>query len=225
MATDNSERIDRFLREQMSTEENEAFLHDLEADRALREDAQLTALMIQELAARQKAKDAEIISEVIAAKKSAQRAKVVRLVKWVGSVAAMLVLVFGVYAYLSEKPEQADYIALADHYYQETPAPTFRSGDTDADKELSDFFSQVGKSDDISDVITRLQFIYDHLDSEYAYRANGNDIRITWYLALAYLKDNHPDKATKLLQTIVQDDKGTDLGDIAKNLLNDIGAR
>ena len=42
---DNNERIERFLREQMSLEENEAFLNDLRIDKDLREEALMMALM------------------------------------------------------------------------------------------------------------------------------------------------------------------------------------
>ena len=223
--TDNSERIDRFLREQMSPEENDAFLRDLDSNEALREEAQLTALMIQELHDRQKKQDAEIIAEVLAAKaakKAASKAKIIRLVKWVGSVAAMLILVFGVYLYQKNLSDEVNYVALADKYYKETPITTYRSNLTDADKELADLFHQVGTADDIVPVVNRLQVIYDNVDAEYAYRANGNDIRIAWHLALAYLKNDQPDKASKLLRTIIQDDKGTDLREKAKDLLIEI---
>ena len=222
MATENSERIDKFLREQMTPEENEDFLHDMETDEALRKEVQLTALMIQELHERQTREDADIIAEVVAARRSDRKARIIRMVKWVGSVAAMLLLVFGIYLYQSGSSNEIDYIALADKYFTETPIPTFRVGQTDADEELSDLFAQVGRDADIAPVVSRLQVIYDHLDSEYAYRANGNDIRIAWYLALAYLKDSQPDKATPLLQAIVADDKDTDLGLKAQALLNDM---
>lgn len=222
MATENSERIDKFLREQMTSEENEAFLHDMETDEALRKEVQLTALMIRELHERQTREDADIIAEVVTGRRSDRKAQIVRMAKWVGSVAAMLLLVFGIYLYQSGSSNEIDYIALADKYFTETPASTFRGGQTDADEELSDLFAQVGSRADIAPVVSRLQVIYDHLDSEYAYRANGNDIRIAWHLALAYLKDRQPDKATPLLQTIVADDKHTDLGLKAQALLNDL---
>ena len=44
---DNSERIERFLKEQMSPEENDASLNDLKSDKDLREEAQMMALMIK----------------------------------------------------------------------------------------------------------------------------------------------------------------------------------
>ena len=46
---DNSERIDKFLKKQMTPEENKKFLEDLKLDKVLRKEAQMTVLMIQEL--------------------------------------------------------------------------------------------------------------------------------------------------------------------------------
>ena len=46
---DNSERIERYLREQMTPEENEVFLNELRNDKELREEAQMMALLIKEM--------------------------------------------------------------------------------------------------------------------------------------------------------------------------------
>ncbi len=222
METDFNERIDRFLLEQMSPEENETFLRDLETDDALRKEAQLRALMIQELHDRQARQDADIIAEVVADKKATRKTRVIRMLKWVGSAAAVLLLVFGAYTFLFDTETRTDYIALADKYYNETPAPTSRGNLTDADKEIADLFCQVGKSKDMTKVITRLQAIYDLRDTEYAYQVGGNDVRIAWYLALACLKDNQTERATALLRVIIRDDKGTGFTGMAQELLNTI---
>lgn len=226
MATDNSERIDKFLREQMTQEENEAFLRDLETDEDLRKKAQLTAMMIQELHERQSKQDREVIDEVVAAKRE-KRAKTFRLLKWVGAGAAVLILIFGVYLYQAfhydeGKMSHTELIALADKYYGETSTPSFRGDLSIEESELANLFDEVGKTDDIPTVVLRLQSIYDKVDAEYAYRVNGNDVRIAWYLALAYLKNNQQDKALPLLRTIVLDDKGTDLGEKASMLLDEL---
>ena len=95
---DNSERIDKFLRNQMTSEESEAFWEDFKNDEDFRKEAQLTALMIKELQERQAKEDAEIIEEVLACKakeKAAKKAKIARMVRWVGSIAAMFILFFG----------------------------------------------------------------------------------------------------------------------------------
>lgn len=221
MEKGHSERIERFLRNQMTPEENEAFMKDMEQDETLRKEAQLTALMIQDLQERQEKRDAEIIEQVVAAK---NKASLVRMVKWVASVAALFLIVFGVYWYQSKSAHDdgSGYIALSEQYYDQTPKAVFRGGDLDLEQELDSLFVQVRTSKDMTATIKRLQTIYENVDAEYAYHVNGNDVRIKWFLALAYLKDNQKDKAVELLRMIVKDDKGTDLKQPAERLLKDI---
>lgn len=226
MATDNSERINKFLREQMTPEENDAFLRDLENDKALREEAQLTAIMIQELHERQAKQDREVIDEVVAAKRE-KRAKTIRLLKWVGAVAAIFIFILGMYLYqghLFDKGtlSHTELIALADKYYEKTTTPLFRSDFSNEEKEMIDLFDMVGKNDDMPTVVKRLQSIHDRVDAEYVFRVNGNDVRIAWYLALAYLKNNQRDMALPLLRAIVLDDKGTLLGGNANMLIEEL---
>lgn len=221
MATDNTERIDKFLRDQMTPEETDAFLRDMELDEELRKEAQLTALMIQDLQERQAKRDSEIIEEVVASKK---KAKIVRMVRWTVSIAAIFLLLFGVYTYQSifTKEDGTTYIALADKYYNQTPKALFRSGANDLEHELDSLFAKVGTSEEMTSTINRLQEIHESIDSVYVYSVNGNDIRIKWFLALAFLKDGQKGKATELLSTIVKDDKGTYLKEEAEQLLKDI---
>ena len=215
MATDNTERIDKFLRDQMTPEEIDAFLRDMELDEELRKEAQLTALMIQDLQERQAERDSEIIEEVVTSKK---KAKIVRMVRWTVSIAAIFLLLFGVYTYQSNftKEDGTTYIA------HQTPKALFRSGANDLEHELDSLFAKVGTSEEMTSTINRLQEIHESIDSVYVYSVNGNDIRIKWFLALAFLKDGQKGKATELLSTIVKDDKGTYLKEEAEQLLKDI---
>ena len=221
MATDNSERIEKFLRDQMTSEENESFLRDLEQDEELRKEAQLTALMIQDLQERQEKRDSEIINEVIASKK---KAKIVQMVRWTASIAAIFLIIFGVYTYHSSfiSEDTSTYIALADNYYNQTPKSLFRSGNNELEQELDSLFVEVGTSKEMTPIIDRLQTIHNNIDSEYVYKVSGNDTRIKWFLALAYLKDNQTGKTIELLKSIIKDDKGTYLKENAEQLLRDL---
>lgn len=197
--TDHSERIDKFLKNQMSPEENEAFLHDLNSDGELREQAQITALMIQELQERQAKEDAEIIEEVLASKK---KAKIISMVKWVGSIAAMFILLFGVTQLWNKQP---DTNALFTEYYTPYNPSSVRGEDNEAvKKELAELYNKVETEKDITPIIARLQIIYDGVLSnnddfaDYSYYEND----IAWYLALAYIKDYKLDKAKELLKPL-----------------------
>ena len=198
MAKDNSERIDKFLRGLMTPEENNAFMSDFNNDRVLREETQITALMIKELEESQAQKDAEIIEEVLAVK----RAIIITIARRTLSIAAMIILIFGVTTLWNR---QSDTDALFEQYYVSPEASSPRGGDEDTVKqELTNLFIQVGTEKVITPVINRLQTIHDNIVAdnedydEYKYSQNTID----WYLALAYLKDHNLDKAKELLKPL-----------------------
>ena len=197
---DNSERIERYLREQMSPEESQAFLNDLRNDKELREEAQMMALLIKEIKEEQDRQDEAVRQKIAAAKR---RAKTVRLVRWIVSAAAIFAIIFGANLwYSSYKMDK-----VFDAYYKPYDATKARGGDDKAIKlELAELYNKVGTESDVAPVITRLQTIYDGIQAksgEYAdYRYDENDI--AWYLALAYIKDHQKDKAKELLKRLAE---------------------
>ena len=211
---DNTERIDKFLHEQMTPEESEAFLNNLRTDKELRDDAQAMALLIKEMREEQAKQDAEIIEEVLAQKK---RARIIRFTKWVGSIAAMFVLVLGG-TLLLNSPSGTD--KLFQEYYTSYTIPPSKGGDDEAIKEeLATLYNKVGTEKDVTPTIARLQTIYDNIQSnneaylDYGYYEND----IAWYLALAYIKDHNLDKAKELLKPLSDDGNAE-----AEELLNAI---
>lgn len=213
MAKDNSERIDKFLRGLMTPEENDAFMSDFNSDKVLREETQITALMIKELEESQAQKDAEIIEEVLASKK--KKAKIITIVRRTLSIAAMIILIFGVTTLWNR---QSDTDALFKQYYVSPEVSSPRGGDEGAVKqELTNLFIQVGTEKDITPVINRLQTIHDSIVAdneeydEYKYSQNTID----WYLALAYIKVENLEKAKELLKPLA-DDGNKDATEIIK---------
>lgn len=201
MAKDNSERIDKFLRGLMTPEENDAFMSDFNSDKVLREETQITALMIKELEESQAQKDAEIIEEVLASKK--KKAKIITIVRRTLSIAAMIILIFGVTTLWNR---QSDTDALFEQYYVSPEVSSPRSADGDAVKqELNNLFIRMGTEKDITPIINRLQTIHDNIVAdneeydEYKYSQNTID----WYLALAYIKVENLEKAKELLKPLV----------------------
>lgn len=203
---DNSERIERFLREQMSPEENEAFLNDLKNDKDLREEAQMMALMIKEMKEEQ-IKQSEKLTENILKDVRPAAAKIISIVRWSLSIAAILLLVFGTVTLWNKKSNTDALYAQIDNIFEQHYSPYIlqgdsrsRGGESDVEKELSALFNQVGTEKDISPVIEKLQKIHDSIDSEYEYSLYAD--AITRYLALAYLKDHNLDKAKELLKPL-----------------------
>ena len=202
---DNSERIERFLREQMTPDENELFLKDLKCDKELREEAQMMALLIKEMKEEQAQRDAEIIEEVLASKK---KDKIIRTVRYTLSLAAMFVLIFGAITLWNR---QSDTDALFAQYYTTYDSTLARGGDDEAiKKELAELYNKIGAEKDLTPIIIRLQTIYDGIQAnndeydDYSYYEND----IAWYLALAYIKDHNVEKAKEILKPLA--DNGND---------------
>ena len=211
---DNSERIERYIREQMTPEENEAFLNDLRSDKELREEAQMMALLIKEMKEEQARQDEAMTQAVLSAKKKAQTVKMVR---WTLSIAAMFILIFGAATLWNR---QSDTDALFNQYYSVYEVSPSRGGDDEAiEKELAELYNKVGTEKDVTPVIARLQTIYENIQSnnddyaDYGYYESD----IAWYLALAYIKDNNLDKAKELLKPLAENGN-----EEAKNLMESI---
>ena len=218
---DNSERIEKFLREQMSPEENDAFLNDLKNDKDLREEAQMMALMIKEMKDEQVRRDTDVTERVLAEEEQNRKHKIISIVRWSSlSIAAMFILIFGAVALWDKQSDTDVLYAQADQIFEQHYSPytlqgDSRGGDSDTEKELSVLFNQIGTEKDVTPIIEKLQKIYDSIDSEYEYSLYADDI--TRYLALAYLKDHNLDKAKELLKPLA--DNGNDK---AKLLLKDM---
>lgn len=200
---DNSERIERFIREQMTPEEERAFLDDLRRDQKLREEAQMMAFLIKEMKLDQSKQDAELVAAVRAAAESPTPRKV-PLLRWVVSIAAIFLLLFGA-TRLWNRPSGDD--LLFDSYYTSYEVSSQRSGDDGAlIAELAALYDKVGTEKDLAPVIDRLQTIYDNIvanNEAYAdYTYYENDV--AWYLALAYVKDHQHDKAKQLLKPLAE---------------------
>lgn len=115
---DNSERIERFLRDQMSEEENEAFVSDLQSDPALREQAQIMALLIKGMKEERKEQERVVVDSTLpAAAKPVPAAAnnnkgiFTKLLFWACAMAAMFVLVFQLvkpsYSYMDSQVSEA----------------------------------------------------------------------------------------------------------------------
>jgi len=204
---DNSERIERYLREQMSPEENDAFLDDLRNDKDLREEAQMMALMIKEMKEEQ-ARQSEKLTENVLKDVRPVAAKTISIVRWSLSIAAMFLLIFGAVTLWNKQSDTDLLYAQADIIFEQYYSPytmqgDLRGGDSDVEKQLSVLFNQVGTEKDVSPIIEKLQKIHDSIDSEYEYSLYADDI--TRYLALAYLKAHNINKAKELLKPLADD--------------------
>lgn len=193
------ERIEAFLRGEMTTEEEMAFKQEIRQNPELRSRAMAMTSLIKGLHDQNSAKEAAIIKE------NTVKSKVRPLLYWACSVAAVFVIVFGIYK--DHRYRILD--ATVSPYYTEYSMSDVSRGDLDSVtiSHLYDLFIQIQVNRSVSNIIKELEPIYNSLDENFTYNAYANDI--AWNLALAYVKDDQIDKAITILQKLKTDNPDT----------------
>lgn len=203
------ERIEAFLRGEMTAEEETAFKQEIRQNPELRSRAMAMTSLIKGLHDQNSAREATIIKEYTA------KSRVQPILWWACSVAAVLVIAFGIYK--DHRYRMLD--ATVSPYYTEYDMSDVSRGDLDSVtiSHLYDLFIQIQVNRSVSDIIKELEPIYNSLDENFTYNAYANDI--AWNLALAYVKDDQIDKAITILQKIKADNPDTPIYNKADELI------
>lgn len=208
------ERIESFLRGEMTAEEEMAFKQEIRQNPELRRRAMAITSLIKGLHVQNSAKEATIIKENTA------KSRIRPLLYWVCSVAAVFAIVFGVYK--DHRYRMLD--ATVSPYYTEYGMSDVSRGDIDSATvaHLYDLFIKIQENRSVSDIIKELEPIYNSLDADFTYNAFANDI--AWNLALAYVKDDQIDKAVSILQKLKADNPDTPIYNKADDLIKKLQA-
>lgn len=206
------ERIEAFLRGEMTAEEEAAFKQEIRQNPELRSRVMAMTSLIRGMQEQNSAREAVIIKE------NTVKSKVRPLLYWACSVAAVLVIAFGIYK--DHRYRMLD--ATISPYYTEYDMSDVSRGDLDAVtiSHLYDLFIQIQENRSVSDIIKELEPIYNSLNENFIYNAYANDI--AWNLALAYVKDDQIDKAITILQKIKADNPDTPISQKAQELLKKV---
>lgn len=206
---DMDERIEAFLRGEMTTEEEAAFKQEIRQNPELRNRAMAMTSLIKGLQAQNSSKEANIIKE------STTKSKVRPLLWWACSVAAVFAIFFGIYK--DQRYRMLD--ATVSPYYTEYDMSDISRGDVDSATValLYGLFTQIQENRSVSDIIKELEPIYKSLDDNFTYNAYANDI--AWNLALAYVKDDQIGKAITILQKLKVDNPDTPICNKADELI------
>ena len=203
------ERIEAFLRGEMSAEEEATFKQEIRQNPELRNRAMAMTSLVKGLHDQNSFKEANVIKENTA------KSKVRPLLLWACSIAAVFAIFFGIYK--DHRYRMLD--ATVSPYYTEYDMSDISRGDVDSATiaHLYDLFTQIQKSRSVSDIIKKLEPIYNSLDNDFTYNAYANDI--AWNLALAYVKDDQIDEAITILQKIKADNPDTPIYNKADKLI------
>ena len=134
---------------------------------------------------------------------------------WACSIAAIFVIIFGVY----KEKRYRDLSAIVSPYYSEYSMSDYSRGDVDSITvaHLYTLFNNIKEQRHVSDIIKELEPIYASLDSDFTYSAYANDIALN--LALAYIKDDQIDKAIPVLEKLEEDNPDTPIATKSQQIL------
>lgn len=203
------ERIEAFLRGEMTTEEEAAFKQEIRQNPELLSRAMAMTSLIKALQDKNSAKEATILKE------STSKSRVRPILWWACSVAAVFAIFFGIYK--DHHYRMLD--ATVSPYYTEYDMSDISRGDIDSATvaHLYGLFTQIQEDRSVSNIIKELEPIYNSLDDDFTYNAYANDI--AWNLALAYVKDDQIDKAISILQKLKADNPDTPIYNKADELI------
>ena len=233
---DNIDRIEKYLKGQLSPEEEQAFREELKTDKALRDEVLATALMIKNMKQQIQEKEKLILEEVkqqeianksnVASSPSSKFGR--RWYYWASSIAAVLIV--GLFAvkpiYFNYKSNQM----ISQNYVQWSPrvdgtgtTKGATRGEVEAGEdvvaELSELFDNVGQGKDMKMTTYRLEKALKESETDYDYDEYAADIE--WYLALAYIQNNQFGKARTALAAIIESED-PDYSEQAEKLYKEI---
>ena len=238
------ERIERFLRGQMSPEEEEQLHEDLKNDPDLREHASVVSALVKGIREKEGYRDKCATHRIIRESEeylrpcgmelpedednsvlveSKKPSNLRRLIIWTSSIAAALVLVVGISVYIEKmRYEQTD--EMLSPYYTHYDIASLSRGETDSITiaHLYTLFNRIPDERNMSAIIAELEPIYASLDDDFTYYPYANDI--AWNLALAYVKAGEKEKAKEVLNKLISDSEGTPIEEKAQILLKEIEA-
>lgn len=207
VAIDQDERIERFIRDSMSPEEEVEFKDELNYDKGLNERALATSLMAKAMKKKRLEEEKIFVEQLNAAIKASSykapsnKAKIISFKEFMTIAASLLIyLGFGGYQNISQYDYQQRSRIVAENISMETSLLARGEGDEVMTYKL-DSISKVIKNDrDMTNVIAELQTLYSKrlTDIDCA----QNSATIGWYLVLAYIKDDQKDKAKDVLMTL-----------------------
>lgn len=185
------ERIDAFIRGEMTAEEEATFKSEIQADPELRSQVLAAVALIRGIRKQNAEKEKTILQ-----KYSHNRVRSVLL--WACSIAAVFAILFG----YSKDRRYNELSGIISPYYTEYSISDISRGEVDSATvaRLYSLFNNIKEQRNVTDIIKELEPIYAALYADFTYNAYANDI--AWNLALAYIKDDQIDKAISILEKL-----------------------
>lgn len=211
-------RVDRYLRHQMTAEEEQAFRSEIASDSEKKERARITALMIKAMQQEGLSQDNKIIEE-IRGMNEAQFRKTLglkprvinlwpRIIKYSVAACAVGFVSFGAYRYHEYNQTvslgNSQYMAyVSDLSEMNNVRGIVGTSDDAIREELVMLFTNVAEGMEIKNTIEKLESLYVKSNIEDSpYNEFQDDI--SWNLAIAYLKNGEREKPIPILEDMVK---------------------
>ncbi len=219
------DRVNLYLKSQMSKKEEQEFLKELAASPELLLRAKAIAFAVSQMKGHGKEHDEKIIEAIKKIPMKDLKKLIPKLVtqhkvlRWCIGVAASFLILFGGFHLYDINHTKG----LGNSYGNVFNSQQMLSrsvSDTIVTSKLATMFSYVQKGDSLSVAIDFLSKAYE-ADGKYSIYKDYNDC-ISWNLAIAYLKDGNKKKAKKILERIPLEYPDTPLATKAKELLEEL---
>lgn len=188
----------RYLRNELSTEEERKFVELLESDPDKKARAAAVARLIKGLKNHAKAEDNKIIESF-----KAKQPKTVKL--FVRILAAAVIVGFGLFSGLKFYNNAENQKIAAEFGKEITISENMRgSSDEDIINELNTLFSNVEKDTDLNNTIAKLESLWQQSRSEIFNDYTNYSTNIGKALTIAYIKNNDRKAAEKVLNQMIE---------------------
>ena len=200
------ERINRFLRGEMSSEEETTFMDELKSNDVLRNKAVVAARMAKAMKTVGEEEDSLVKEalltsddhdiEMIVKNVTRKRSKLLTL-RILSVAASILILVISGWHYYDYRVTTG----LGNEYEMEIESSSFvrGAGTGSVNKELNSLFTKVKSGDESDNTIKRLSLLWELSTMDTYNDYSDYAPQIGWNLAIAYLKDNDKDNAMAVL--------------------------
>ena len=200
------ERINSFLRGEMSSEEETTFMDELKSNDVLRNKAVVAARIAKAIKTVGEEKDSLVKEalltsndhdiEMIVKNVTRKRSKLLTL-RIISVAASILILVISGWHYYDYRVTTG----LGNEYEMEFESSSFvrGAGTGSVEKELNSLFTKVKSGDESDNTIKRLSLLWELSTMDTYNDYSDYAPQIGWNLAIAYLKDNDRDNAMAVL--------------------------
>lgn len=188
----------RYLRNELSTEEERKFVELLESDPDKKARAAAVARLIKGLKNHAKAEENKIVESF-----KAKQPKTVKL--FVRILAAAVIVGFGLFFGLKFYNNAENQKIAAEFGKEITISENMRgSSDEDIINELNTLFSNVEKDTDLNNTIAKLESLWQQSRSEFFNDYTNYSTNIGKALTIAYIKNNDRKAAEKVLNQMIE---------------------